>query len=121
MKQVQLQTVDRAVAFLNAAGVSYKVILPDGTEYGDLEVVVHKKRTRTQRVVHGTMVALYKDKITQAKVGDVVQIAIKDIEAVGATVLALRSAATACASVTWGNGTYASVTTDTHVELLRIG
>lgn len=120
MKQIQLQTVERAVAFLNAAKVDYKVILPDGTEYGDLEVVVHKKRTRTQRVAHGTMTALYKDKVRDAEIGDVIQVAIKDIEAVGAKTESLRSAATAYASMTWGNGTYASVITDTHVEILRI-
>ena len=120
MKQIQLQTVERAVAFLNAAGVEYKVILPDGTEYGDLEVVVHKKRTRNQRVAHGTMTGLYKDRIKNAEVGDVIQVSIADIEALGANPDSLRSAATAYASMTWGNGTYTSIITDTHVEILRI-
>lgn len=120
MKQIQLQTVDRAVAFLNAAGVEYKVILPDGTEYGDLEVVVHKKRTRVQRIAHGTMTGLYKEQIKNAEVGDVIQVSIEDIEALGAGVESFRSAATACASTVWGNGTYTSIVTDTHVEILRI-
>lgn len=119
MKQIQLQTVDRAVAFLNAAGVEYKIILPDGTEYGDLEVMP-KKRTRIQRVAHGTMTGLYKEKISTAEIGDVIQVAIADIEALGAKPESLRSAATAYASMTWGNGTYTSIITDTHVEILRI-
>lgn len=120
MKQIQLQTVDRAVAFLNAAGVDYKVILPDGTEYGDLEVVVLKRRTRNQRIAHGTMTGLYKQQINNAEVGDVIQVSIADIEALGAKPESLRSAATAHASLTWGNGTYTSIVTDTHVEILRI-
>ena len=120
MTEIQIQAANRAIILLRAAGVDYKVILPDGTEHGDLEVVVHKKRTRTQRVPSGSLMPLYKSKLDAAQIGDVVQISIEDAAKYGATPEGMRSSITAYANNLWGKGSYTSTVTDTHVELLRI-
>lgn len=118
MKQVQIQAAEKAIALLKASGAQYKVIFDDGTEYGDLEVVTPKKRIR--RTPHGVLTSMYKDPINTAEVGDVIQFPVADVAAIDIAPETLRSAATAYASMTWGNGSYTSTITDTHVEILRI-
>ena len=77
-------------------------------------------KKRINRTPRGTLISVYRDSVDNAQVGDVIQFSVADIEALGTTPEVMRSAATAYASMTWGNGSYTSTITDTHVEILRI-
>lgn len=120
MKEVQKQAAHKAIALLKVTGARYKVIFEDGTEYGDLEVVVKKKRTRVMRIPHGTMAAGYKSIIDAAQVGDVVSFPFADTDKLQVPRKSFRSAASAYASTTWGNGSYTSTCTNDAFEILRI-
>lgn len=124
MRAIQEKTINNAVAMLNALQAQYKIILPDGTEFGTLEVKSksikkNKSRIRNPRVPHGTMTPLYKDKIDAAEIGDVIQIDVTNLPA-GVNPKMLRSAVTAHATVKWGAGSYNSTLTNTNIEVLRI-
>jgi hypothetical protein len=61
-------------AKLRAMKASFKIILPDGTEFGDLEVVVKKKSKRQPRdplVPRGAYAAVYKPILLSMQPGDV--------------------------------------------------
>lgn len=120
MKDVQKQAAMKAIALLNASGAQYKVIFTDGTEFGDLEVKPVKNRTRVQRVPHGTMTKIYKEKLDAAQVNDVVEFSFSEVDAMQIPRKSFRSAASAYASTTWGNGSYVSLVKDDTFEILRV-
>lgn len=62
---------------LKLAGAQYKIILQDGTEFGDLKVVPVKLRTRTQTVPTGTYKNVYQPLIDPMQVGDVIELDYK--------------------------------------------
>ncbi len=120
MKDIQIQAAEKAIRLLKAAGAQYKVIFDDGTEFGDLEVVTKKKRTRVCSIPSGTMAALYKSAMDNAQVGDVLSFSFTDIDKLGVPRKSFRSAASAYASATWGNGSYTSTWAKDAFEILRI-
>ena len=121
MKDIQISAAEKAIRLLSASGAQYKVILADGREYGDLVVVSPKLRTRVPRVAVGDLLRLYKHRVDSTKVGEVLQIPLEELAGVpNAHKENLRSAASSYASKTWGNGSYTTGFTDTHLEMLRI-
>jgi hypothetical protein len=122
MRKVQVQAAEQAIKFLNASGAKYKVILEDGTEYGDLQVVPPKKKITRERsrTEYGSLTPIYKDTIDKASVGDVIIFSFAELDAKGIPRASLRSASLAYASKTWGNGTYTSYSTPEHLEILRV-
>lgn len=123
MNDVQKQTLVRAINYLNALKVDYKIIAPDGAEYGNLEVVPKNdkagRRSRS-RTKYGMYASLYKTAILNAKPGDVLSFSLKDIQAGEGDMRSLRSAVTAYASAQWGNGSYVSSSRDDTIEVLRV-
>lgn len=114
--EIIIKTIASAVRLLNATGAKYKVISPDGTEYGDLEVKVVKERTRVLKHELGYFDRHIKPLITGIKPGDVVTIPYKD----GSTHEEMRSCATAKCHALWGKGSYTSSLGKHGVEILRI-
>jgi len=110
------KTIASAVRLLNATGAKYKVIAPDGTEYGDLVIQTEKPRVRVTTHERG----YYNDHITPflggVKPGDVVTIPYK----AGSTPIEMRSVATAKCHQLWGKGSYTSSVGKHGVEILRI-
>ena len=123
MTEVQKQTLIRAINYLSALKVDYKIIAPDGAEYGNLEVVPKNEKASRRarpRTKYGTYSPLYKTAILNAKPGDVLSFSLKDIQGGEGDMRSLRSAVTAYASAQWGNGSYVSSSHDDTIEVLRV-
>ena len=123
MTEIEKQTANKAVQLLAALKAEYKIILPDGTEFGTLETknkTKKKSKGERTRIPNGIIGPLYKEKVLSAKVGDVIQLSITNLPN-NITPEMLRSSATAFASGVWGYKTYTSTITKHNVEILRIG
>jgi hypothetical protein len=72
MLDIQKQTIAKLVAALNGVNASYKIILPDGTEYGALETKPVKiKGGRTQPYERGVLLAYVRPFLANLKPGEV--------------------------------------------------
>jgi len=112
---VVTKSIESAIRLLNAAGCQYKVISPNGDQYGALEVVVKKKKQMNPDRSYGELRKYY-DMFMKydAKVGDVVEIPAgkyppEDIRG------------GICAKLTniWGKGSYVSAIVENKVQILR--
>lgn len=119
MMEIQKRAALRAIQLLAAAGCKYKVICPDGDEFGELEVVQPKQRLRKRNpdLPYGTLsahVRVYLEKLPPNE-AVVIPVGTFDPES-------LRSTATAWMTTNWGKGAYmTSVSEDrTKLEVLRI-
>ena len=123
MKDVQQQALDKALRILDAlrGSVKFKVITDEGDEYGELEVVVPKRKNRQTKLHYAAYTELYKTKMQAAEIGDVLQFSHKDIAAVNGTAESMRSTITAYGCHIWGKGNYTSTITDDNVEIMRLG
>lgn len=73
MLAVQEKKLKEAIHVLNLVGARYKVITPDGTEYGDLEVKAPRKETTKggfPRYRHGETREFFKGELSGMKAGD---------------------------------------------------
>lgn len=113
--EIITRSISTAVKLLTVAGAQFKIITPDGTEYGELEVKEIRRRKFTHTYPPGTLQALYSPYINDLQPGQVAQIPYGDFPKED-----LRSAVTAYCSYKWGNGSYRSCITDQHVEILRV-
>mgnify|MGYP003654386912 CR=1 FL=1 len=110
-------TIERAVKLLNATGAKYKVIAPDGTEYGTL-VAVDPAKVRTRRPLTlplGSISNHVRPHIERLKVGEVAEIPPLK----GASLDSLRSTAASMAAHMWGPDAHHTTVTHNNVELLR--
>lgn len=119
MPEIQKKAALRALQLLAAAGCKYKVICPDGEEFGELEVLQPKQRQRKRNpdLPYGTLsthVRAYLEKLPPNEVV-VIPVGTFDPES-------LRSTATAWMTTHWGKGAYmTSVSEDrARLEVLRI-
>lgn len=117
MQEIQLKQVQRATVMFDALGIKYKLIAPDGQEFGDLEVVTPKVRTRQpNKYPHGEVRSWYGAYIDlNAKVASVqvVPFGVYQPEEV-------RNGVTAWLSKQWGNGNYTTHVGKTGVEVMRL-
>lgn len=119
MKEIQLKELTRSIRFIEGVGCKYKIITPDGTEYGDLEVKPTRGGKRaSHKHPRGEVRGFYAPQIDlSAKVGTVQIVKIGDYEAED-----IRSGVCSYLSTTWGKKTY----TTCHgkdgktIEILRI-
>lgn len=115
MKEIQLKELQRITKFIEALGCKYKIITSEGEEFGDLEVVVEKKRTRTVKRPYGELVNWYRPLINlNAAIGSV-----QEIDCTGRDVEAVRSAISAHLSTNWGKKTYTTNLNKNVLEILR--
>lgn len=108
--------IDRAITLLRSLKAQYKIILPDGTEYGELTVAKAKAK-RTFKHPHGMMSAYFQPLVKDMKPGDVLVI---DASIYGP--VDLRATLSGWCSARWGKGNViTSINHETNsVEVLRV-
>lgn len=116
MKDIQLKELQRAIKFIDALGCTYKIITPDGAEFGTLEVKPAQDRKRAPlRYPFGEISKFYKPQLNlQAEIGDVQEIAIGKY-----SVDDIRNGVCALLSKEWGKDTYTTSIGEGTVEVLR--
>lgn len=111
---VKTKAITQAARLLTAAGAQFKIIAPDGAEFGDLEVAEPKARATRRHNVYA--VTGYIQKIDAMAVGDVVTLEPPTPEDLDG----FRSAVCGSAGRAFGNGNYTTATNAGAVEVLRI-
>ena len=75
MVNLRKRVVEQLVATLSAMGAKYKIILPDGTEYGELEIKpADNKKTKNILYPRGATRAYYEPFLSSLRVGEEVSI-----------------------------------------------
>lgn len=121
---VQTLALNQALKILVALKAQYKVILPDGEEFGELVVKGHRnKANKGKRAAKieaegrhwGEMAQYIKPQLEGVLPGEVVVIAKDkyDMET-------LASNVSNYAGIVWGRGTYKTLANETGVEVFRI-
>jgi hypothetical protein len=113
---VVAKAAQQAITLLTALKADFKIILPTGEEYGNLEVVRPKERTRVQVNKRGSLSAIYQPIIQEMQVGDVKVVPVPE----GVGVENMRGAIAAFAVTHWGKGASKTCVTDQTVEILRV-
>lgn len=108
-------TAEKAVTLLKALKADFKIILPTGEEYGNLEVArASEKRKNTNK--RGSLFALYAHVLKDMQPGDVGVIPVPE----GIVAENLRGAISGYASTRWGKGSARTVIENNTVEILRV-
>ena len=116
--QVITKTIAKAVELLKASGAKFKVISPNGDEFGELEVAPEKQKTF--RFTRGELSSFYKPLLENLKVGEVAT--FKNPDPAKYDIEDFRSSACSWISKEWGIGAHTSTidrTFDT-LEILRV-
>lgn len=106
---------------LQSQNVKFKIILPDGKEYGDLDVIQDKRRTRINSTLRkrGELSNYIDPLIKHMKIGEVVQIPVPahilDIDAKRL----LSSVSSRCIGF-WGNGSAMVSSNNNLIEVMKI-
>lgn len=116
MLEIQVRKIEQLLTILDGVEAQYKIILADGTTYGDLMIQEEIKR---RPLVHpyGAITKYVEPYLLSMNVGDALEISSN-----GYGIERVRSVACSCASRRWGNGsitTYNNLDTD-NVEVLRL-
>lgn len=116
--QVITKTIAKAVELLKASGAKFKVISPNGEEFGELEVVAAKQKTF--RFAHGEVCNIYRAQLSSLAVGDVATIVNPDPTKYDLE--DIRGSAASWIGKHWGTDAHTSTidrTFDT-IEILRV-
>ena len=118
MKQtldVKTIALNRAIQLLTSLGAQFKVIMPDGGEFGALEAVQPKKGTKYG---YGVLREHVRPIMLDMKVGDVVELPIAHMDAIS-----VQAAAGSYAADAWGPGSIMSTQRKDRaaVEVMRVG
>jgi hypothetical protein len=92
---------------LRAIGAQFAIVMPDGTKYGELEIVPPKKRV--QKVKRGSWLPIYAPVIDGMKVSDVVTFNPLEAGVDLADRDSFRASILSYARRKWGNGNYESI------------
>lgn len=114
MQDLQVRELQRAVKFIAAIGCSFKVIAPNGEEFGDLEIVTARERAKL-RYKKGVIRSYYKAQLNlEASIGDVqvVECGEFDLETIRGGICSMLTGA-------WGKGTYTTGTSGSQVHVMR--
>jgi hypothetical protein len=118
MLDIQLKQITQWSQMLDKWGVPHKIMLPDGKEFGALEVVTKKTHTRSRsRYPIGALVNHFLSFVKDLQPGEVAAVPAGEFD-----LTALRGAIAGWACKEWGNKsntTYLNRTTNT-VEVLRL-
>jgi hypothetical protein len=113
---VVAKAAQQAITLLNALKADFKIILPTGEEYGNLEVVRPKERTRVQHNKRGSLSAVYLPIIQSMQVGDVMVVAVPE----GISPEHMRGSMAGYANKNWGSSSAKTCITENTVEILRV-
>ncbi len=116
---VKQKQVQQAIKALSAAGLRFKVIDEDGTEHGNLPVLVEQPKVqRPKRIVRRNVFA------RSGYIGTLGKMAVGDVESIappsGATADEMRGAVSGTCTRLFGRGNYATSINDGHVEVFRL-
>lgn len=103
MLDIQLDQIKKLINVLEGIDAQYKIILPDGTQFGALEVTKKAERKRKPLYPYGSVRRQFKDIIDNLDVG---KAAI--IDAAGFDIARMASNITAYTNVKWGAGSIAT-------------
>jgi hypothetical protein len=114
MKEIQLKELQRAINYMTAIGCTFKVITPDGQEFGTLEVVVNKPRSRKPlRYEFGAIAGWYRPQIDlEAPIGSVQTLTCGEFSPED-----IRSGVCSLLTKHWGKDSY---TTNINVDLIEV-
>lgn len=115
---IREKSMDIALNILKGVNAKYKILLPDGTEYGELEVQENKARKR--RAVldgrkYGELVLYYRPLIEHMKISDIVVVPFNNYRPD-----ALSGAISAWACTHWGKSSVITSKSDTAIEVMRV-
>lgn len=119
MLTIQQIAFDRAINTLTGLNAQYKIILPDGTEYGDLQVLPPAKPRKRSASLHpaGSLTKHFMPYIKDMPPGGAAKVPMFEFNPVN-----LRGSMAAWCNKHWGAG--ASITTLDHVgkcvEIVRL-
>jgi len=116
MHDIQMRSIQQWAAMMDKWGVQYKIITPEGQEFGVLEVAAPKKRSGSFYPVHA-LSNYFQPFIIGMDVGDVAVIPVGEFDLVR-----LRGAIAAWTCHHWGRrsaSTHINVDAQ-HVEVLRM-
>jgi len=116
MMSIQQRELDKFIALLNGLNAQYKIIIEDGDttlEYGELEVLDHKRVATVRR---GDCLKVYEPLMSGLQVGGVCAVPIGDLP-----LDSLRSSIGSWAIRTWGLGSVTTMANHDNgtVEVLR--
>jgi hypothetical protein len=118
MLDIQKKALFSLVAMLQKSGAQFKIILDDGTEYGELEVQVKKICTRKPSLLpRGTLTTFFTPYVSALEVGDVSAIPLSGLDGES-----LRSSLSSWIHAHWGasGGTTILNKTTNSLEVLRL-
>lgn len=118
MSQVSEMAITRALALLKSANVQFKIITPEGVEYGELEVVQPKERKRQKGLYeYGELNQYFMPFVEKMKPGEQVNVPFDKYECER-----LRGALSAWLVKHWGKGnSITAVNRESKVvEVLRV-
>jgi hypothetical protein len=113
---VVAKAAQQAIALLNALKADFKIILPTGEEYGNLEIVRPKIYKRNQNYKRGTLIGVFLPIIESMEVGDVRVVEVPE----GIEPDHMRGAMTGHISKRWGKGSAKTCVNGNTVEILRV-
>lgn len=118
MLDIQKKAIEKFLSVLDGAGAKYKIVLDDGTEYGELQVVQKKEIKRKSPILPmGTYTNYFRPHMETLPVGGVLALPFNDLDPE-----TLRGSVSSWAITNWGKG---SVTTmlnhaEQRIEVLRL-
>ena len=119
MKEIQMKELQRMIKFIAGAGCKFKIITPDGEEFGELEVKPVSSKTRGPlKHPYGELISFYKPQINlSAPVGSV-----QEIKSGKYPPLRIQSGICSLLHREWGSDNYTTcINTKTqNIEILRI-
>lgn len=114
MQDLQVRELQRAVKFMAAIGCSFKVIAPNGEEFGELQVISARQRAGL-RYTRGAIRSHYKAQLNlEASIGDVQVVDCGEFEPE-----TIRSGICSMLTGKWGKGTYTTSSSGNQVHVMR--
>jgi hypothetical protein len=119
MKDIQMKELQRMIKFISGAGCKFKIITPDGEEFGELEVKPMGSKTRGPlERPYGELINFYKPQIKlDAPVGSVQEISSGEYPP-----LRIQSGVCSLLHREWGKDNYTTCINNKtkSIEILRI-
>lgn len=117
MKEIQLKELMRMIKFIEGTGCQYKIITPDGQEFGGLNTKPQPKRAPLERP-YGELISFYKPQINlDAPVGSVQEVSFGEY-----VPTKIQSGICSYLSREWGKDTYTTFINPktSLIEILRV-
>ena len=112
MKDIQIREIERTAKLLHGMGCQFKIITPDGEQYGELPIAPQEK---SNRCLYGAMAAFYKEKLNLlAEVGDVQEVPIGAF-----SVAKLQASMHTFLTKQWGKGNVVTHRNGSVIEVMR--